>query len=202
MVPVSDDEDVRREYERIWSQLGSRTIEDLIDLPLMTDPASLATMDVLTKIGPPAFLTDANLHALAICYAVNLSLERGNSDGSCDAYVRLGLIVGDLFGDYKAGFRLGEVGCKVVERRGLKRFQARAYMLFAAHLMPCTRHLRAGRELLRRSSEIANESGDLSSAGYSCVDLIENLLAEASRLSRCKPKPSMLSILRRSRSSG
>ena len=175
--PCPTDEDVRREYERIWSQLGSRTIEDLIDLPLMTDPASLATMDVLTKIGPPAFLTDANLHALAICYAVNLSLERGNSDGSCDAYVRLGLIVGDLFGDYKAGFRLGEVGCKVVERRGLKRFQARAYMLFAAHLMPCTRHLRAGRELLRRSSEIANESGDLSSAGYSCVDLIENLLA-------------------------
>src|SRR6267378_3961963 len=57
------------------SQLGSRMIEDLIDLPLMTDPASLATMDVLTKIGPPAFLTDANLHALAICYAVNLSLE-------------------------------------------------------------------------------------------------------------------------------
>src|SRR5467141_3868968 len=175
--PCPTDEDVRREYERIWSQLGSRTIEDLIDLPLMTDPASLATMDVLTKIGPPAFLTDANLHALAICYAVNLSLERGNSDGSCDAYVRFGLIVGDLFGDYKAGFRLGEVGCKVVERRGLKRFQARAYMLFAAHLMPCTRHLRAGRELLRRSSEIANESGDLSSAGYSCVDLIENLLA-------------------------
>jgi predicted ATPase len=65
--PCPTDEDVRREYERIWSQLGSRTIEDLIDLPLMTDPASLATMDVLTKIGPPAFLTDANLHALAIC---------------------------------------------------------------------------------------------------------------------------------------
>jgi len=26
--PCPTDEDVRREYERIWSQLGSRTIED------------------------------------------------------------------------------------------------------------------------------------------------------------------------------
>ena len=42
------------EYERIWSQLGSRTIEALIELPLMSDPASLATMDVLTKIIVPA----------------------------------------------------------------------------------------------------------------------------------------------------
>ena len=30
-----------REYEKIWSQLGSRTIEDVADLPLMSDPESL-----------------------------------------------------------------------------------------------------------------------------------------------------------------
>ena len=46
----------------------------------MSDPASLATLDVLTKLAPPALYTDANLLALVICRAVNLSLERGNSD--------------------------------------------------------------------------------------------------------------------------
>ena len=76
--PHPTEEEARREYERIWSQLGSRTIEELIELPLMSDPASLATLDVLTKIGPPAFFTDANLHSLVPCRAVNLSLERGN----------------------------------------------------------------------------------------------------------------------------
>ena len=54
--PHPTEEEARREYERIWSQLGSRTIEELIDLPLMSDPASLATLDVLTKLGPPALL--------------------------------------------------------------------------------------------------------------------------------------------------
>ena len=84
--PHPTEEEARREYERIWSQLGSRTIEALIELPLMSDPASLATLDVLTKIGPPAFYTDANLLALVACRAVNLSLERGNCDASCIAY--------------------------------------------------------------------------------------------------------------------
>src|SRR6202043_2452695 len=37
--PHPTDEDVRREYDRIWSQLGSGSIEDMLELPLMTDPA-------------------------------------------------------------------------------------------------------------------------------------------------------------------
>ncbi|MBV8417683.1 MAG: serine/threonine-protein kinase PknK, partial [Verrucomicrobia bacterium] len=63
-------EDGRREYERIWKKLGVRAIEELIDLPLMSDPASLATMDVLTKLSSPALFTDANLFSLVICRAV------------------------------------------------------------------------------------------------------------------------------------
>ena len=78
-------EDARWQYDRIWSQLGDRPIEQVIELPLMNDPAALATLDVLTKILTPALFTDANLLSLAICTAVNLSLERGNSDASCVA---------------------------------------------------------------------------------------------------------------------
>jgi predicted ATPase len=52
--PHPTEEEARREYERVWSQLGSRAIEALSELPLMTDPASLATLDILTKMGAPA----------------------------------------------------------------------------------------------------------------------------------------------------
>jgi len=38
------------EYERIWSQLGRRSIEELVDLPLMNDPVRRATLDVLTEV--------------------------------------------------------------------------------------------------------------------------------------------------------
>ena len=175
--PHPANEEVQREYDRIWSQLGSRTIEELIDLPLMSDPASPATLDILTRLVGAVWHTDANLACMAICLAVNLSLERGNSDGSCYHYVSLGYIAGPRFGDYAAGFRFGRLGCQLVEERELKRFQARTYKDFGAHVIPWTRHVRTGRDILRRALEIANQSGDLTFAGYSYASLNSNLLA-------------------------
>jgi serine/threonine protein kinase len=133
----------RREYERIWSLLGGRSIEELIDLPLMEDSASLATVDVLNKLVSPAWFTDANLTSLTICKAVSVSLERGNCDASCVAYVLLGMIAGSRFGDHKAGFRFGQLGCDLVERRGLKRFEASTYINFAAFVVRWMKHVRA-----------------------------------------------------------
>jgi PAS domain S-box-containing protein len=175
--PHPTEEVVKREYERIWSQLGSRKIEELINLPLMSDPASLATLDVLTKVLPPALFTDANLLSLAICRAVNLSIERGNRDGSCVAYGWLGQVAGPHFGDYKAGFRFGRLGYELVEKRGLKRFEARIYTVFASHVMPWTKHVRAGRDMLHRTFEAANKNGDLVFAVYSWLNVNTNLLA-------------------------
>ncbi len=36
--PHPTNKEARREYDRIWSQLGSRPIEELVDLPMMTRP--------------------------------------------------------------------------------------------------------------------------------------------------------------------
>jgi predicted ATPase len=59
--PHPTEDEARREYDRIWSQLGSRTIEDLIELPLMSDPASLATLgcsdQARTVTARPSFLS-------------------------------------------------------------------------------------------------------------------------------------------------
>jgi PAS domain S-box-containing protein len=185
--PHPTNEEARREYERIWSQLGSRTIESLIELPLMSDPASLATLDVLTKIGAPAVYTDANLHALVACRAVNLSLERGNCDASCSAYVWLSMVAGPRFGDYRtAVYRFGQLGYDLVEGRGVKRFQARTYMDFGNVVLPWTRHVRAGRDVVRRAFEAANKIGDLTYAAYCGDQLNTNLLAAGDPLAEAE----------------
>lgn len=174
--PHPTEEEARREYERIWMQLRGRGIKDLINLPLMSDPASLATLDVLTKVVAPAWFTDANLGSLAICKAVNLSIEYGNSDGSCSAYVQLSMIAGPHFGNYNVGFQFGRLGYDLVEKWGLKRFQARTYLSFGI-VIPWTSHIRNGRDLVRRAFDSANEIGDLTFAAFSCNQLNTNLLA-------------------------
>src|SRR5229473_1529400 len=164
------------EYQRIWSTLGDRPIESLIDLPLMSDPASRATLDLLTKIAPPAFYTDENLPVLVLCLAVDLCLEHGNCDASSAAYVFLSFLAGPRFGDYQAAYRFGRLGYDLVEGRGLTRFRARIYMDFGNIVLPWTKHVRAGRDLVRRAFEVANRTGDLTYASYCGNELNTNLL--------------------------
>jgi PAS domain S-box-containing protein len=176
--PQPTEEEARREYELIWSTLADRPIEALVELPLMSDPASLATLDVVTKLATPAWYTDANLLAVVTCRAVNLSLAGGNCDASCFAYVLLGLIAGPRFGDYQAGYRFGRLGYDLVERRGLTRFQARTYLDFGNLVLPWTRHVHAGRDLIRRAFEAANKNGDLTYASY-CGNRLTTILLAA-----------------------
>lgn len=175
--PHPTTEEVRLEYDRIWQQVGTRSIEGLVNLPLTNNPEIRATLDVLTEVVTPALFTDEKLLSLVICRMVNLSLEHGNSDGSCFAYVWLGMILGPHFGDYRAGFRFGRLGYDLVEKRGLHRYQARAYMSFGNLVMPWTKHIQTGRELVRRAFDAANKIGDLTFAAYSCNNLNTNLLA-------------------------
>lgn len=184
--PASDE--VQREYDRIWSQIGSRQIEELIDLPLMTDPDALDVLNVLAEIVTPALFFDENLSSLVVCFMVNLSLEYGHSDGSCFAYVWFAVIVGPRFGNYKAGFRFGRLGYDLVEKRGLRRYEARTYMCFGNIVLPWSRHAREGRPLLRRAFDAANRIGDLTFAAYSCNQLITNFLTVGDPLSDVQPE--------------
>jgi PAS domain S-box-containing protein len=89
----------------------------------------------------------------------------------------LGFVAGPRFGDYQAGFRFGRLGYDLVEQRGLKRFQARIYFNFGGLVTPWSRHVRGGRDLVRRAFETANQSGDLNFAAYCYAHLNTNLLA-------------------------
>jgi predicted ATPase len=173
MHPANDE--VRREYERIWSRIGTRKIEDLIDLPLITNSDLLDVIDVLAELIITATFYGEALSSLVICRMVNLSLEHGNSDGSCLAYVVFAIIAGPRFGNYNAGFRFGQLGYELVEKHGLKRFQAGTYWAFGHSALPWTRHLRFGRELVLRASDVANKIGDVTSAGICCDLLLRNL---------------------------
>ncbi|WP_437922570.1 AAA family ATPase [Sorangium sp. So ce291] len=164
--PHPTDEEVHQEYERLWQQLGSRPIEALVDLPPMTDPAIRAVMDILTWGQAPALFTDQNLHSLVVGRLVNLSLEHGNSDGSCFGYVQVGMVLGARFGDYRAGYRFGRVGIDLVDKHGLDRFKARVYLDFGHHVNPWTRHVRTSLDLVQRAFDMANETGDLTFAAY------------------------------------
>ncbi|HXV82547.1 MAG TPA: sigma 54-interacting transcriptional regulator, partial [Candidatus Binatia bacterium] len=175
-------EDALREYERMRSLLGSRSIEELIGLPLASDPAAVATIHVLVRMVPIALTLDPNLPCLLMCRAVSLCLEHGNCDASCYAYAELATFMGPYFGDYQAGFRLAKLAYELVERLGLRRFEARTYHV-CGFFMAWSSHVRAARLVQRRAFDAANRDGDLTHVAFCCYHLNTNLLAAGDPLS-------------------
>jgi len=74
--PHPTKEEVRKEIEHIWSQLGKRSIEALIELPPMSEASACASMDVLAEILPPASWTNHDLYCIVVCRMANLSGAR------------------------------------------------------------------------------------------------------------------------------
>jgi PAS domain S-box-containing protein len=168
--------DARHAYDGVWAQLGDRAIDDLIHLPLMSDPDSLLTMDLLIRVALPAHYSgSSHLYAMIICEAVRLGLDRGHSDASCVAYGALGSMAGPMFGQYDAGFRLVRLARELVERPELQRFQAWIFVIFG-YVLPWTRPVREGRAFLFRGFDLARRNGEITHAGHACALLVTSYL--------------------------
>ncbi len=180
--PHPSQAEVQGELDQIWDQLGTTTIEELIDLPRMKDSGQGGTLDVLTTLLPPALFTDQNLLFLVVARMANLSLAHGHSDGSCLAYVWLGLLLGSRLDHYQAAFRFGQLGLDLVEKRGFHRFRARVYLDYSHVVNPWAQRLRTGPALARRAFKAAYDLGDLTFAAYSCCNLVTAMLAAGESL--------------------
>jgi PAS domain S-box-containing protein len=167
--------DARDAYDGVSTRLGARAIEDLLGLPLMSDPDSLAAVDLLIRVAVPGhYSRGRHFFAVAVCTAVSLGLERGHSDASCIAYAQLATLATHS-GQFNTGYRFGRLGCLLAERPGSQRFQARTLQTFGA-IMPWTQHVQEGREVLSRAFDLASRTGEISYAGYACGQLNTNHL--------------------------
>ena len=118
-------EQVQAEYEMVWHNLAGRAIEDLIDLPLMTDPELQAAMRLFSVLSDPAYVTDRNLFCLQQCRMVNLSMQHGMNGASAHACAYLGFTLGPAFHRYAEGFRFAKLGCDLVEKHGFLGYRAK-----------------------------------------------------------------------------
>ena len=180
--PHPTEDEVLREYGRMQELLGEHPVDRLVDLPLMTNPDQLATMDIFANMLAAAARTDRNLHHLIIFHMVNQSIEHGHCDGSCNAYAALNMILPLRSGVYPTDPQFIQLACDLIERHGLDRYKARVYLAYGAHILPWTKDMATARAMIRRALNAANAIGDLSFAMYSCTLLITQLLVSGEPL--------------------
>jgi PAS domain S-box-containing protein len=175
------DEEVLREYDRLWSLVGSRQIEELADLPLTNNPDVLNVIDICLAITASTMFIDPNLQALLACRMVTLCLEHGNSDASCIAYAHFAVVAGPHFGNYEAGFRFAKLGHDLLDERSSYRYRANIYVWLGGLLTPWSRHLKTGLELILRAFDLANRIGSFTLAGY-CRNTLNTIRLAAADL--------------------
>ena len=104
------------EYDAVSQALDVRSIEGLIDLPLMTDPELMAAMKVLSVLSIAAQFTDFRLGCLQACRVVNLSVRYGISGDSASAYAFWGFLLGLFFHRHREGYLFSKLACDLVEK--------------------------------------------------------------------------------------
>ncbi|WP_245272685.1 ATP-binding sensor histidine kinase [Mesorhizobium sp. LNHC221B00] len=167
---------VQAEYETVWQTLGGQPIENLIDLPMMTDPEMLAAMDVLSVLLSPANHTDFHLWSLLACRIAKMTMQHGTCGASAHGYADLGQILGPVFRRYRDGYRFAELACDVVDKQGFVAYRGKAYHAKGV-VAVWTQPIATSIDFLQTAFRIATETGDLTVACYCMDKSITNFLA-------------------------
>jgi PAS domain S-box-containing protein len=168
-------EQVQAEYETVWRNLGGRSIEQLIDLPLATDPELRAAMDMLSVLITPSYFTDFHLYCLLVCRMVNVSMRHGTSAASAHAYGRLGTILGPAFHRYREGHRFAQLACDLVEKHCFISYQAKVYHAMGWVAL-WTQPIATAIDFNLAAFRAASETGDLTYASLSLFQFVTDLL--------------------------
>jgi len=170
--PHPSRKEVDEEFEHIWAQLADRAIEDLINLPLMSDAHVLTALNVMSQLAHLAGATNPDLLCLLIGRIVNLSLANGNSAAASVGYGMFAMILATRYHDYHSALRVGRLSIALVNARGFNQVRARVRFLFGATVSPWMEPFVTGVPLLRQSFEESSSHGDLNFASYAGQQLI------------------------------
>src|SRR5712664_1796727 len=169
-------EQVQAEYQMVWHNLEERPIEDMIDLPLMTDPELRAAMQALSVLTPAAYFTDFHLWCLQVCRMVKLSMQHGTSGASAHAYGYWGVVLGPVFHRYRDGHRFAKLACDLVEKHGFIAYQSKAHYAMGTVAF-WTQPIASAIDFMRSGFRTAIETaGDLTVACYGMFQSVTGLL--------------------------
>ncbi|WP_445241596.1 hypothetical protein [Microcoleus vaginatus] len=166
---------IQQALAKTAAYLTDKKIENLINLPIMTNPHKLATMRVLSSMFSATFIVEPVLLPLIVCEQVNLSLNYGNSAFSAFGYAHYGAILKGIVRDIESGDRFGQLALNLSDRLNALEFKSKTLNLVAFILMNGKHHVKDSLSLLEDAYQSALQNGDLECVGYSAVNICQSL---------------------------
>ncbi|MEK8128541.1 AAA family ATPase [Paenibacillus filicis] len=156
-------------WELLKSQLrkGTRSVDDLLDIPVMTDADHSAVMRLLLHLIAPAYYLNSELYIYLMLRMFSYSLLNGHTEASALAYSTYGVIMSSLLGRLQSGHDYGMLGVKLSDTFNDLPVKCKVYFGYGAFTSMVKGPIGTNVEQLRKAHQYGVESGDFVYAGYS-----------------------------------
>ena len=178
--PEQLDAMLKAELEELRVSLTVRSIAELADLPVASDPWTQTVLKTLANMTVGAVSMATTMGTLVQIKQINISIKHGNSDTSATAYMTHALLLTgsaaqseDAIKPYKEGYEFAKLAIHLNEKFNNVSVSCRLHLLFAA-MLHLFEPLRVVISTLARARQIGFESGDLIFLSYTCNHVISS----------------------------
>ncbi len=153
--------DIQQELAKTQTNLADKQIEDLINLPQMSDPAKLAVMKIASSIFSSIFIAAPQLLPILVSKQVNLSIQYGNTSLSAFAYVNYGLILCGVAEELEKGYRFGRLALNIADKLQKSELLPKIIAVFSTAISIWKEPVSDSLTSLQSAYQIGLEMGDL-----------------------------------------
>ncbi|WP_414513946.1 AAA family ATPase [Nostoc sp. PCC 9305] len=162
-------EEIQQAFSNTARTLQIRRVEDLFNLPPMTDAIAPLSMWLLANLTAPAYQAAPALFPLIILEMVNLSIKYGNHDLSAFAYAAYSNILGSVLLEIETAYQFVQLALKLLEQSSNLLIRCKTLFMANASVRFRNVHLKETIKPLQEAYQIGIETGDLEFAAYSIL---------------------------------
>ncbi|MFM9265165.1 ATP-binding sensor histidine kinase [Tychonema sp. BBK16] len=163
--------DIIPAMQEVAALLNGRTADDLLELPVMTDSVSLASMQLLSSITGASYSFSPLLFPLVVLAQVKLSIQVGNTAVSAFGYSCYAILLSGVLEDLNAAYEFGQLALKLASKFKVQTVQAKVNFIVGDFILHCKSHFQNSLPLLTEAFKIGLEVGDFEYTGYSATQL-------------------------------
>jgi predicted ATPase/signal transduction histidine kinase/DNA-binding response OmpR family regulator len=167
-------QDFQTLFSEIQLSLENKSIENLLDLPTMTDSRQLLVMEILGQLLPITYSYNPLLFSIIILRSIDLSQKYGNCSISALGYITFGIILWKNCYDADKIYDFGTLGIRLGYKFAIKEYLVKFCFTFNYFIRFWKNHLKDTLIPLRDNYTLSLESGDLVQASFSLVAYLEH----------------------------
>ena len=166
--------DIQQAVAEIDRLIGQRKIEDLVNLPMMTDPEKIAIVEIVDRIIITTYIANPIFFPLVIALAVKLSIQYGNTSASAFAYDNYGIVACNFLQDIDTGVEFAQLALQVVEKLETKVIKSKVLISIGFMILHRKFHTKETLPLQQEGYVSALEVGNLAFAGWAAHNFCFN----------------------------